>query len=165
VWHASKGLSSVNSANESFVLSFAHKVTHGFQDGIDKNSAGQIPPRSSQNFRPAWFTEGVADFHAHAIADYLGFGEYTTQATENLADVELRNLEEWGGPSKDLVYFVGRIAVEYIVANVGFEGLMGIYLALHEGLSFEDAFVQGTGISLDEFYDSFEAWRSNSSAE
>ncbi len=166
VWHASPGLSSVDSVNQGFVLSFAHKITHGFQDGIDKNSAGQIPPRSSENFRPAWFTEGIADFHAYAIADYLGFGAYRTQDTANLLDWELRSLEEWGGPSKDLVYFVGRIAVEYIVANVGFEGLMAIYLALHEGLSFEDAFVQGTGISLDEFYDYFEAWsRSDSSAE
>lgn len=74
-------------------------------------------------------------------------------------------MEEWGGPSKDLVYFLGRIAFEYLVANVGFEGLMVIYRALNSGLSFEDAFVQGTGISLDEFYDAFETWRSNSSAE
>jgi len=166
VWHASKGLSSVNVVNQGFVLSFAHKVTHGFQDGIDKNSAGQIPPRSSKNFRPAWFTEGVADFHAKAIADYLGFQEYRKEDTVSLGEVELRTLEEWAGPSKDMVYFLGRIAVEYIVANVGFEGLMGIYLGLHEGLSFEDAFVQGTGISLDEFYAYFEAWsRSDSAAE
>lgn len=144
------------------VQMLSHQVAHVFQDNVDSYTNGEIPPRESPFFRPVWFVEGFAEFHAFAVLDYSelhkysynGIAEYGDGATY---DISLRDLEEWGDDYGSR-YFWGQVAMEYLVANIGYEGVINIYSSLGSGMSFEDSFYQSSGITLDEFYVIFDEW-------
>jgi hypothetical protein len=56
-------------------------------------------------------------------------------------------------------YAIGFAATEFLVSQVGIEKMIGVYEALGEDMSFEEAFQQGTGIELVDFYSMFEEIR------
>jgi hypothetical protein len=56
-------------------------------------------------------------------------------------------------------YAIGFAAVEFLVAQVGVEKMVNVYVALGEGKNFDNAFKQGTGIELADFYTMFEEIR------
>lgn len=166
-------------ANESnFARLFVHKTFHVVQDLLDPKSAGQIPPRAASNFRPVWFTEGGADYMAATIAELahgIRYEESMTQGSgyfyfseQGVDQPGLRDLEEWGSaksqpdrynPIAPPQYLFGQVAMEYLVASVGFGSVAEIYRQLGSGKSFEEAFRLGVGLSLDEFYEKFETNR------
>lgn len=136
----------------------AHKGFHYVQDSIDVNAAGQTPPRDFPNFRPVWFVEGAAEFYGYAMNDYLDLHPYGAYKPR-IPFKSLSSLEEWQGLwDESTAYFWGQVAIEYLVANTGFSGYEKIYRSLERGSSFEEAFLDGAGISLDEFYDKFDRW-------
>jgi ABC-type phosphate/phosphonate transport system substrate-binding protein len=54
-------------------------------------------------------------------------------------------------------YNYGSLATEYIVASVGIEPLMTIWKLAGQGASFEDAFEEALGISVQDFYAAYDA--------
>jgi hypothetical protein len=137
----------------------SHKAFHAIQDFLDLASAGQAPPRNMANFRPVWFIEGSAEFYGYAMNDFVGLHSYG-QSQLTIPFTTLREFEEWKGLRPDNIgpYFWGQVATEYLVANTGFDGYEEIYRSLERGNSFEQAFLEGAGISLDEFYENFDRW-------
>ena len=139
----------------------SHKAFHAIQNALDLSAAGQAPPRNMANFRPVWFVEGSAEFYGYAINDFVGLHSYG-QSQLLIPFTTLREFEEWKGlglrHDNRGPYFWGQVAIEYLVANTGFDGYEEIYRSLERGNSFEQAFLDGAGISLDEFYENFDQW-------
>jgi len=59
----------------------------------------------------------------------------------------------------DLIYGIGCVATEYIVASVGMDKYLDIYRNLGLGKDFKSAFEVATGLSLLDFYTRFEIIR------
>lgn len=103
-----------------------------------------------------WFREGSADFFSESLAaletdsDYLG-------TTVTVATGEMTGLTSMeANLESNRAYTVGQFAVEYIVANVGVEAVLDVYRGIGQGLTFYEAFEEGVGVSLEEFYSSVE---------
>jgi hypothetical protein len=82
--------------------------------------------------------------------NYPWFGAYAPAGASGI----LANFEKYEssyGP-----YDYGRLATEYIVANVGVEALINIWVYLGEGDSFETAFERAIGISVADFYAAYD---------
>lgn len=135
-----------------------HEMYHSVQDVLDPTSMGQIRPVGHPTHRPLWFIEGGAEFFGYAVGDYAGVASYYVSPWEwwyYLPNPEL-GLESFS--ERDLFavppegYWMGQVAAEYIVANVGVEGMLGISQGLSQGLTWEEAFESGTGLQLDDFY-------------
>lgn len=143
-----------------------HEMFHSVQDVLDPKPTGQVLPADNPLHRPLWFWEGGAEFFGYAVSDYSGVASYYVSPWEwwyylPNPDLGLNSFAE-----RDLFavppegYWMGQIASEYIVANVGVEGMLGISRALGKGKSWPDAFREGTGLALDDFYARFdEAYR------
>jgi hypothetical protein len=56
---------------------------------------------------------------------------------------------------------IGWTAIEYLVASIGFQGMLDIWLSFKETNSFEKSFPKITGKSKTEFYERFEKIRTN----
>ena len=152
-----RGLSILDRSPQ-FARMLSHKSLHVVQDHVDHASGGQTPPRSMENFRPVWFVEGFAEFYAYALNDYLELHPYHKSQNRWFEYASLRDLEEWNSEKSEDKYLWGQVAIEYIVANAGFEALVHLYRLLEEGQTFEDAFRNSIGISLGEFYEAFDEW-------
>jgi hypothetical protein len=103
-----------------------------------------------------WFREGSADFFSESLAaletnsDYLG-------TTVTVATGEMTGLTSMeANLESNRAYTVGQFAVEYIVANVGVEAVLDVYRGIGQGLTFYEAFEEGVGVSIEEFYSSVE---------
>ena len=138
-----------------------HEMYHSVQDVLDPNPMGQISRVGEPTHRPLWFWEGGAEFFGYAVGDYVGVASYYVSPWEwwyYLPNPEL-GLEIFSERDKFAVppegYWMGQIATEYIVANVGVEGMLRISQGLSEDLTWEESFEFGTGLSLEEFYPLF----------
>jgi len=162
----------LNTMNDrvGFARMFGHKTFHVVQDLMDPESGGQVPPRSQPNFRPAWWTEGSADFMAFAVGEIAGIAPYEQYLYDNPSykyfssgtsiRLELGDLEELESANKTVNlyqgppahYLFGQVAMEHIVASLGYQPIVDVYLYLAEGKSFEQAFELSIGVTLTEFY-------------
>jgi hypothetical protein len=137
-----------------------HEMFHSVQDVLDPD-----PESGSLGWkfpRPVWFIEGGAEFFGYAVSDYAGVMSYYVSPWEwwyylPSPDVKLIEYSErpsFAVPPED--YWKGQIAIEYIVASVGVEGVLDISRSLGEGMLWDDAFEEGTGLSMEEFYTRFD---------
>ena len=135
-----------------------HEMYHSVQDVLDPSSMGQVRPVGDPFHRPLWFIEGGAEFFGYAVGDYAGVASYYVSPWEwwyYLPNPEL-GLESFS--ERDLFavppegYWIGQIATEYIVANVGVEGMLRVSQGLSQGLAWDLAFEYGTGVALGDFY-------------
>ena len=118
---------------------------------------------------PQWFWEGPATFIGLQTASYLGWASYTTEgrqmavARSNHPSTKPYQLSEatknTGKPDAIDPYGIGAIATELLVANVGMEKFMDIYINLGKRKSFADSFKTATGVELTDFYTMFEEVR------
>jgi hypothetical protein len=139
-----------------------HEMYHSVQDVLDPEPMGQISPVGEPTHRPLWFWEGGAEFFGYAVGDYAGVASYYVSPWEwwyylPNPEIGLENFAErdrFATPPEG--YWIGQIATEYIVANVGVEGMLSISQGLSQGLTWEEAFKFGTGLPLDEFYPLFD---------
>jgi hypothetical protein len=104
-----------------------------------------------------WFREGTADFFSESLAALEGDSKYWGMSP-TIAAGEMTRLTsmEANLDGNNRVYTVGQFAVEYIVANVGVEGVLDVYRGIGRGLTFYEAFEEGVGVSIEEFYSSVE---------
>lgn len=140
-----------------------HEFFHTIQENFAKNSPG---PRGESI--PNWFWEGPSMFIGFQTSKVLGHVPYATsreEMTSRFKNSQPRNrtllLEEVkaNNTSED-PYAIGFAATEFLVANVGVEKLVKVYAAMGIGNSFSNAFKEGTGVELAEFYLMFEQVRS-----
>jgi hypothetical protein len=127
-------------------------------------------PQTAKGF-PAWFAEGTAEFVGYSVGalsqnasywegrstalSYAPPGEATNR--NSIADYEIRTCCGNGTPTYP--YNIGHVATEYIVASVGFQKLLDIFVDFGKSNDFEKSFESVTGISKQVFYDKFDLIR------
>lgn len=162
-----------NPGNDGAAL-LAHEYFHLVQWGLSgTNKQPFVKGRSAEtnSLFPAWFSEGTADFVGYSIAamsqgalywdGYEAMFRYAPQSPENnrnsLEDYELRTGQDNKTPTYP--YTVGRIATEYLIASIGFENMLKIWIDFRTTRNFERSFEKNVGISKKEFYKRFEKVR------
>jgi hypothetical protein len=127
-------------------------------------------PQTAKAF-PAWFAEGTAEFVGYSVGalsqnasywdgrstalTYAPPGEATNR--NSIADYEIRTCCGNGTPTYP--YNIGHVATEYIVASVGFQKLLDIFVDFGKSNDFEKSFESVTGISKQAFYEKFDLIR------
>jgi hypothetical protein len=127
-------------------------------------------PETAKGF-PAWFAEGTAEFVGYSVGalsqnanywdgratalSYAPPGEATNR--NSIADYEIRTCCGNGTPTYP--YNIGHVATEYIVASVGFQKLLDIFVDFGKSNDFEKSFESVTGISKQAFYEKFDLIR------
>jgi len=154
----------------------SHEYFHIVQRALLGSNIG-IPTRSDANGSkdsfPVWFVEGTANFVGFSVAalaldatywegrpTMFQYAPRTPDTNRNtLEDYEIRNGP--GNNSPTYPYIAGQLASEYLVASVGFQKMLDIWLDFKNTKSFEKSFENAVGISKDTFYSKFEAARGN----
>ena len=127
-------------------------------------------PQTAKAF-PAWFAEGTAEFVGYSVGalsqnasywegrptalTYAPPGESTNR--NSIADYEIRTCCGNGTPTYP--YNIGHVATEFIVASVGFQKLLDIFVDFGKTNDFEKSFETVTGISKQAFYEKFDLMR------
>ena len=153
----------------------AHEYFHLVQANLAKISAGRTKngDAESKNAIPVWFLEGGSEFVGYSVgslsqnASYwdgrprmLSYGPSTEFANKNsIADYEIRTC--CGNSTPTYPYNIGQVAVEYIVASIGFQKMLDIWIDYSSTRNFEKSFETITGISKETFYQKFDQMRTS----
>jgi hypothetical protein len=141
--------------------------------GLEMMQSIKHGEKESANLFPAWLEEGAANFVGFTVAAVALDATYwegrpamftyikpdPSNNRNSLQDYEIRN-----GPGNDsptYPYIAGQVASEFIVASVGFQKFLNIWLFFKETKDFEKSFERAIGMSKDEFYGLFEKAREN----
>ena len=144
---------------EKFLMKTAtsHEMFHIIQERIHRNVGPGNPARI-----PQWLMEGSAAFYQFYAGDELGFDKYQTGrddlVTRNSDYRTIVPLSQYDGGGLN-PYGIGMAASEYIIASIGFENFMNIWIFTKSENSFAAGFKKATGIEIDTFYSKFEVAR------
>ena len=138
--------------NEGFLGALAHEYVHALQDELSGGARG-----------PRWMGEGGA-VHFEYLYDHA-VGWWPLQ--ESIATLEnargtRQSLEaiEWNIVSTDVEeYALGHLATRYLITLAGGEALWDFYRQRTSTSSWKSAFEEAFGLSVQEFYEAFEAHR------
>lgn len=143
----------------------AHEMFHIVHDQIDPDSDGQTRPRGAEFFRPVWLIEGGGEYFGRLIPFYLGYLDNydsfapTDRSGQFLSVDYLGDLALMEEPRSLAFgtenYYAGQVALEYIIASVGMDSLINIWVEMGKGKTFDKAFELSTGISVKTFYKKF----------
>jgi hypothetical protein len=152
----------------------AHEYFHLVQISLQKSKFG-IPikggDKNSANALPAWLVEGTAEFVGYSVgalsqnssywngrAKMLSYAPQSPMTGKNsIADYEIRTC--CGNDTPTYPYNIGLVATEYIVASIGFQKMLDIFVDFGTSKDFEKSFEKITGISKTEFYEKFDEIR------
>ena len=134
---------------------FAHELFHTYQFLLLYGA----PFRD-----PSWSVEGVADFFAFKAMDAGGVLPFEVARSTILvpeAKEVNRSLKEMAtsGEYEGVPYAYFILAVELLVSKVGEESLVRLYLLMQQGATWQAAFQEAFGMTVDEFYELFEEHR------
>jgi hypothetical protein len=154
----------------------AHEYFHLVQSNIG-SSASRLAMKgsdaSSANAFPVWFIEGTAEFVGYSVGVLSQNASYWNGRTamlsyappgpainkNSISDYEIRVC--CGNDNPTYPYNIGLVATEYIVASVGFQKLLDIFIDYKASQNFERSFENVTGISKTVFYEKFDQIRTN----
>lgn len=163
----------INPGNDGSGL-LAHEYFHLVQSQMSNLESQRVIRdgyQESDHLFPAWLIEGSANFVGASVSALALGGTYwegrevsLTYAppgdsinSHSLEDYEIRNGP--GNNSPTFPYIVGQVATEYLVASVGFQKTLNIWLSFKETKDFKKSFEKAIGISVEDFYKRFEAAR------
>jgi len=141
-----------------------HEFFHAIHGILAKDARADVAGTNIPN----WYIEGPAMFVGLQTSGVLGFADYSTLGRPSMTDrfkygkgTNLTSTLSEFKANDGVVdpYAIGFAATEFLVSQVGIEKMIGVYEALGEDMSFEEAFQQGTGIELVDFYSMFEEIR------
>lgn len=134
----------------------AHEMFHLVQDSMMSGGPWWTLPYGDPKRAPLWLTEGSAVTMQTAITGYLSITEHDRFISyhpllepSSEAKINLSNFESSGGFG---AYTVGNFATAYLIANVGMDNFLQIWKNLDGDQTFEEAFLNATDISLEDFY-------------
>ncbi len=150
-----------------------HEFFHIVQEQMSDLEGKQIVigDAGSANLFPAWFIEGTANFVGFSVSA-LAFNTTYWQGYEamlnyappeesinknSIADYELRTC--CGNNTPTFPYVIGQVATEYLVASIGFQKMLDIFVDFKKTKNFTISFENVTGISKSEFYAKFDSIR------
>lgn len=152
----------------------AHEYFHLVQSNLAKSTSGirtKSGDADSTNAIPAWFLEGTADFVGFSVAAlsqnasyWIGRPKMLSYAPpqesinkNSIADYEIRIC--CGNDTPTYPYNIGQVATEFIVASIGFQKMIDIWIDYGTTRNFEKSFENITGISKLAFYEKFDQLR------
>lgn len=134
----------------------AHEYAHAVQR--------YLAPSGSHG--PLWLTEGVAERWFGQYVEAGGAWNYARHVRETvvpraqtLSD-PLQTLEEQGRVRGPLSYSVAELAAAWLASLAGEDAIYGYYARRAEHASWEDAFRAAFGLTIADFYEGFETFRS-----
>lgn len=152
------------------IMIAAHEIFHLIHDGLDPDAAGQSPPPGTPNFRPVWYIEGGGEFFGRIIASYLDLYPYDRFTPTDrsgafldvsyLSDLELLEVSQQRAFGIEN-YFSGQRAMEFMVASMGMGAVLEVWENLGTGMNFYQAFESAMGITVEDFYEKFNAMHTN----
>ena len=144
----------------------AHELSHAQASAIAgfENGGGT---HEVQTHGPVWIREGIAELHGHLVMDQGGFNSYLDFRASNVSytrasDFPPLRLQEtweqnWAVPGYSYGYFV--LAAELLASQAGEDALIEYFTLLQPGTTWEEAFQTAFGMTVEEFYVLFEAYR------
>ena len=141
---------------------FAHTV---YQHGLRSLSPADVNYPS----RPRWIKEGMAVFYTAMALSHAGVNPYDNQRLYSLQkELEvyrpLSEIESWPDWSErdaiTCIYQCGFLAVELLAAHVGIQPLGNYYSEKPAGSTWQESFQAAFGMTVEKFYELFEAHRS-----
>ena len=138
----------------------AHEVSHAQRQAISgfKMSGGT---HEVQSYGPIWLEEGVAYLHANLALDRGGVLSYDairfvpSGEFPPLNHLETRE-QTWAVQAGD---WYGKWAAELLASLAGESALFRYHTLLQPGTTWQEAFHGAYGMTVDEFYELFEAHR------
>ena len=152
----------------------AHEYFHLVQANLSQTTSGvrtKSGDANSANAFPAWFLEGTAEFVGYSVAALsqsasywdgrarmLSYAPPEESINKNaIADYEIRTC--CGNNTPTYPYNIGQVATEYIIASIGFQKMLDIWIDYATTRNFEKSFERVTGISKIAFYEKFDQIR------
>ncbi len=136
-----------------------HEIFHIWQMAAYKKENDISLDTNNPLNPPIWFEEGGAEFFSEAFYSKIS-GKYQSPNLDQDPNflLEPKTLKAYVSRDKNrsLPYILGRVACEYIVASKGMERFLEIHWNVGRGQDFPTAFNNALGISLDNFYESFD---------
>ena len=138
-----------------------HEYTHAVQGMVFKGKTQSPPPV----LMPCWYAEGQPQAVsiptvAKSAEDYVKIRKgWVTDNRWLLKDYEPESIQEFfqsnmkvpcNGPSASMIYTLGYIVMDSLVAIGGIDKTFDVLTAISDGLSFEDSFKKVYGITWDE---------------
>ena len=149
----------------------AHEYFHVIQwYGLSAFEAGVGSHDVVYKTGPAWLQEGSAIYVQKMTIAHEGLAAYGASRLHEMARsretaTPLRSTETYNGlkAADGVGYPLGFMAVDFLVENFGdlpaLPALVSFYDAIGPDTTWQDAFQSTFGISIDEFYIEFEAYR------
>jgi hypothetical protein len=152
----------------------AHEYFHLVQSNLAGPENGlriKSTDADSVNAFPAWFIEGSAGFVGFSVGALSHDASYWNgrpamftysppdPSTDRnpISDYEIRTC--CGNNTPTYPYVIGQVATEYIVASIGFQKFLDIFVDYKTTKNFEKSFASVTGISKEVFYEKFDLIR------
>ena len=146
----------------------AHEYFHVIQyHGLSRAEAGVGSHDVVYKTGPAWLLEGSAIYVQKMTIAHEGLTAYGASRLHEMARsretaTPLRSTETYNGlkAADGVGYSLGFMAADFLVDNFGdLPELVSFYDVIGPGTTWQDAFHSTFGISIDEFYAEFEAYR------
>ena len=145
----------------------AHELFHTYQHTLSSLPVGGPPDRVPTS-GPRWLSEGSAEFLAFQALSEGGIFPYDTARQRifmdsvKSVDRPLKDMETWAGFSATggRSYRFTPLAIELLAAHAGRSALIDYYTLLRPGSTWQEAFQTAFGMTVDQFYQRFEAHRS-----
>ncbi len=143
------------------VHEFAHSA---YEHGLLSLS----PSYAEYQLRPRWMAEGMAVFYTAMALSHSGVTRYSHErlySLEKQAEIyrSLAEIEAWPEWSErdaiSCIYRCGFLAMELLAAHVGMKQLTSYYAEKPAGSTWQQSFQHAFEITVEEFYDLFEAHR------
>lgn len=115
----------------------------------------QFALADGQRLLPRWLTEGSATYAEELYDGDLDF----RRAIAPPAASHVVSIRDPESSDVSLNYHLGFIATEWLIDQAGEDSLLTYYRLLPSSDSWEIAFAKAFGLSTDEFYDAFAAYR------
>ena len=149
------------SAFQNLMDVIAHEVSHAQRAAISgfEMSGGT---HEVQSYGPTWLEEGVAYLHANLAMDLGGFLSWDGLRSRTVPDksnfppldrLETRE-QTWAVQAGD---WYGKWAAELLASFAGEGALFRYHILLQPGTTWQEAFQEAFGMTINEFYVLFEA--------
>ena len=140
----------------------AHELFHVIQAVLMFKGTGIDP--AGKYWMPNWLIEGSADWVGTEFYDLFAGLNYLQVKDNYFQDISIDHpLRDYDVEATNgeyyYPYYMGRLATEILVANIGFQNLLNIFVNFNSNGDFKKSFQKASGISLDDFYNYFEKVR------
>ncbi len=139
-----------------------HEYAHVLEFDLVGSQLGCCPSDQVPLIGPQWLVEGSAEYLTFVFFGDQGVIEGQKNDAKSVS-APLRELETLMGlDSEFFAISLAAVAVDFAVSLRELSALVDFWQAIGDGASWQTAFESSFGLTIDEFYQEFEAYRSRS---